>query len=186
MPRISGKFSIPKLQDQELSSDIEKLLIQHMRDAARDFIVAAFEVVPVQSGLAAGTFLNLAAALDETLSIAPVVFGLKHKQPGVPTVPKQPASGKHFEKSHLPKEGAVKFSFQVKLNYYNLHEFGFQQRAWESFERGRIAYLEKMKQIDQIELAGYIINTVVSFGPGNKGTVLGGKRLRRRKQFTVR
>lgn len=189
MPRISGRFQTLKFKTDELREDFRKIIVQQIRDAAREFLLSSFEVVPTQTGLARGTFLDLAAALNTQLVITPITHRPWHYQDGK-AYQKVPESGTHFVNFSLPEpsgDTVVDFTYQVTLNYYNIEEFfGLKSRTspWHSFEIGQAAFLKKMSQVPNIDLKSYTVRTTVSFGPGNKSVTE--DRIRKRRSFTVK
>lgn len=189
MPRFNGHFQTLKFKTDELQLDFRKIVVQRIRDAAREFLHTAFEVVPQQTGLAAGTFLDLAAALDTQLFILPVTTRPWHYQGGK-AYRKVPESGTYFATHYLPDpngNGPLDFTFQVTLNYFNIEEFfGLRSRTspWHSFQEGQAKFMQKIREPLPIDLKSYTVRSTVSFGPGNKSVTE--DRIRIRRSYTVK
>lgn len=191
MPRFSAKIDLLKVNKDELSSDVRKEIVNSIRRAARRFLIAAIVKVPIKTGMARGTFLNLGRALNVSVAISPVDHRrLIHRQAGYPAVEKRPESGTIFATVTVPssESSPLIFNVEVTLNYFNIEEFvGLRSKSapWRSFEEGQRAFLEEIKTIQLPNFESYLIKTTVSIDAGAK-SISPEKRVRIRRQITIR
>lgn len=116
------------------------------------YIRKAISKVPVDYGMARGTFLNIAEKLNETVPINPkrTKYGVWYRQKGKGPVVRSPNAGRLFAHPYFPNtESIVKiegdnitFEFSNDLLYYYLNEFGLVHGPWNSFEEGKVELLK--------------------------------------------
>lgn len=151
-------------------------IVRVLQNSIRHFIRKAVSKVPVDRGMARGTFLNLARVLSETVPISPKPHkGTKfYKQSGKPTVPRVPESGTIFSTVFNSINDVVKvngslieFEFTNDLLYYYLNEFGLVHGPWDSYEEGKqelLAYFNANIAVDVPRLDDFITVTEVTIG----------------------
>lgn len=191
--RFFGKFALLGFDDKSWTEDVRFLAYDTVIEAALQFLQAAAPSVPVDTGMARGSFLNLVQYLRS-----------KGREPGVdiPDVPQRllksgrPLKYVHTDNRVFPKtpESATElstkptsiiknvgdkftFTYESRVRHLNLNE-----NKWQSFARGRdafqqFAYFQKLNPID------YIVSTSYSLGSQPPP---GAERFLVRKQKTVR
>lgn len=131
-----------------------------MREAAVEFIKASVPKVPVDTGMARGSFLNMARALNRfgfgvTVDINPARIHSRKKPLYYYTksgerLPKTPQQGAKLTEYALGIEGnKVIFSFKSNVIHYALMDF-YNVKGngpWGSMEAGMIAFRAKMKEL---------------------------------------
>lgn len=63
MPRINATFTLKKFESKTYTQALKKQVENKMKQAARAFVRAAVSHIPVETGMAAGSFLNIGRAL---------------------------------------------------------------------------------------------------------------------------
>lgn len=189
MPRFSGKFETPELNLSDFTKALYKKLENEYKAGAREFIQAAIPLIPVQSGMARGSYLNIGRLLGMTITINKKRYRYKrNKKTGVvyrtiqdrwyyppgggPRIPKTPESGAKltsFKLANIPQDTA--FAFDSRVFHYTLEDLlGVRSPSapWRSLEAGRLAFLRHMDGIeDRLPKIGeYTTKTVISFGYG--------------------
>lgn len=181
MPRFFGKVDTIKFERGKMMETNRKQLETHFRSAIKEFIIGALSKVPVDTGMAQGSFLHLSRFLRMGLAVPTKPIkrtdqyyylraGLK--------IPKTPEYGARL--STTPAETIVfdkakdkiTFEFQSKVHHYTLLEF-FAVRGkgqWQSYQEGRRRFFEKMKEFKSKipKIQSFLTRTTISFGPGNR------------------
>lgn len=191
-----------KVDGDKLTKATKKLIRDTFAEAAVHFIEKTAPAIPVDTGMARGSFLNMQAYLQNK-GYSPRV--------NIPTRPQrtrkngQPLRYRHTDGRGLPKtpkQGAllstpssqifrfvdskIQFEFNSEVKHLNLNErlaTRVPGTPWHVFSRGRIAFLreirdmtEKMPRIEQ-----YIVMTVLT--PGKKSPFATTFRERSQRKF---
>lgn len=188
--RISGSIDILELEVEQYTKSVRKAVEVHTRNAVRKFMRAAIPRIPVDTGMARGSFLNLGRFLRVEVPINPVSFDKKYYYKPAYGSPKNKETGASIstdpEDAFYWKGGKFWFAFNSQVFHLKLEdEIGVHSGPWNSFRAGRIAYLIEMRKIKQRlpNIKGFFIKTTVSWG---KNAGLKRKRLQSRKQITLR
>ncbi len=171
--------------------------------AAADFLEHAAEAVPIDTGMARGSFLNLLSLLEANgINISTDIpreprrvqkgggWGRSRGEKGRPFTyihsdasrwPKTPQSAKHFS---TPKGQAIKrvgdrmvFRYETRVLHYNIND----ESQWGSFRRGQNAFMDRIAQFRFPAVDKYIVLSTVSYGSEFDA----GERLRVRQQRTI-
>jgi hypothetical protein len=152
MPKYWLKTGDLELDIKRLSATVEKRAYQKMRQAARVFLRAAIERIPVWTGEAMG-------------SLAPIAHELHVRIPATPN-PDAPYNGFGIgmtqgktSEPFITQEG-WKFSFEIGSNVdhfnindrFNVNKWGIMLRnptPWEAFQHGAIAAKEFLNRTAQ-------------------------------------
>ena len=124
-----------------------------VRDAAKAFVQAAvsYDLIPVDTGMSKGAYLNLGALLGISVPINPKT----HKRPmiynpykGARKMPKTPQSGAALSDYVFSRtDTEVKFMFSTEVYQYVLNDFAGgvnpnPDAPWGSFQAGHDAFME--------------------------------------------
>jgi|SRR5581483_3746129 len=167
MFQLSFKIDTLKFDESGYSKTVKKFAEVALRNAARRFIREAIQSVPVQTGMARGSYLNVGRLLRVAIKINPTVFGAKyHGQP------KTPELGASLSEFGFRNQGDLYiFEFGTDVEHYNINEFfgGHSPSApWFSFDKGRKAaekYLLQDLPNRFPHIKDYLIVTTVTGGP---------------------
>lgn len=179
MLKLLVRGSLLKFDAQTAQKDIRKAVQNRMRLAAAAFIRASVPHVPVDTGMARGSFLNLARALTRagfpvSVDINPVRVGTRKKpiwyysEKGE-RLPKRPTTGASLsEYAFYSKGDKYTFDFETNVWHYAIMDF-YNVKGngpWESFKIGREAFLSVMQGLkdDIPNLEKYITKTTVRSG----------------------
>ena len=190
--RVYGTVNVLNFDSAGYTKAVRDAMETQFRKAARAFIRAASPLVPVQTGMAKGSFANVGRALGVAIPIAPRRTGLTYRAPGSSlTLPKTPESGASL--STPPEElfkwvnNRLTFTFQTKVFYYAIEDqYGLvSKQPWGSFAAGRAAFITEMRNLRGRlpSLGAYITKTSITFGNGRPSY---GSPIRLRQQQTVR
>lgn len=201
MGTFSGKIQFLKFDAKEYKRDILALIKAEFLEGARAFLRAAVvnqpSLVPIQTGMARGSFLNLGRLVKEIIPISPNPRFRNAKyyhRPGSEGEPKTPKAGQKYstpEKDILKVTKAkMEFHFQIKTFHFLLEDrIGVHSGPWGSFEAGQQAFITRMSNLINTlpTPKAYIVRTEVSFGRGS-GIISPPKEvpLRVRVQRTIR
>lgn len=141
-------YDVLTIDNDAFRRAVTNYILHKMFDAARAFVRAAIPKVPVDTGMARGTFLNVGKLLDITIPINPKSFGKIYSYGGL-RLPKQKESGAALA---ISADRAIRlegntfiFEFAQDVFHYNLNEFfgGHAPTApWGSYKAGQIAFEE--------------------------------------------
>lgn len=172
--RIYGTVDILELDAAAYSAAVRAAIELEFRQAARAFIRAALPLVPTDSGMARGSFLNVGQALRVAVPIQPTRTGLRYYPPGGgPSIPKTPESGAAL--STPPDQiisnvnGRVTFQFNTRVFHYTLEDvIGVRSGPWNSFAAGQRAFVERMRNLRRRlpHVGAYTTRTSITFGRG--------------------
>lgn len=176
MPRLYGTVDVLDFDAKGYSAAVRKSMEIQFRHAARAFLRAAVPHVPVQTGMARGSFLHIGRYLNVAVPINPIRFNKTYEMPGGGKIPKTPESGASLSTSpqNLIKwrDNRLVFEFESNVFHYTLEDiFGLKSPTapWESIKKGRIAFMEELRKLRTRlpKLGGYITRTSITFGRGS-------------------
>lgn len=159
--------SLTKRQTERLNA--------HARQAARVFLRAIISagVVPIDTGMAMGSFLNLGRFLRVAVLEGPGPHNgqrtYTHSDGTKYVDQKGPELGARFatqpQDAFISTDDRVEFQFQTDVYHYYLNEFGLSfSSPWNSFEVGReaaLAYSRANFLKDMPRLLNFIVKTEI-------------------------
>lgn len=174
MLKVSGSVDVLDFDAAAYTKAVNEKIAAEFRQAARAFIRAALPRVPVDSGMARGSFLNVGRFLRVAVPITPRRTGLKYypgggKKPILKTAEAGAKLATRGEDVVKVLRGRVTFTFQTKVFHYLLEDqFGVRSGPWGSFEAGRAAFIESVRTLkDRLpSIKGFITKTTITFGDG--------------------
>jgi hypothetical protein len=130
-----GKFQKLDFNDAEYRKRFDERVKAGLRQAARLWLRAVIERVPVWTGTSRGTLLPLAQMLRVAIPIKPVAF-----RSG-----RGPAFGPAYSAYEFyASDGVYAFEFDQNLPYYILNDFNLvsfiPSTPWHSFDAGTAAF----------------------------------------------
>jgi hypothetical protein len=162
-----------------------KALRQQMIAAAAEFVHEAAPAVPIDTGMARGSFLNILQLLDKNTSEDGKDYGKYARSipDGIPDIAKrrqrngyyiryyhsdgndyqkQPKTAKKFTTSFgqiIKRDGdKLVFNYQIDVVHYNImDEFNPHGSSWQSIRKGREAFMNKMKQFKPVGVKKYLL-----------------------------
>jgi hypothetical protein len=143
--------------------------------AIRDFLRAAVPRVPVQTGMARGSFLNLGRAVGVVVPIVPTRFKQKyyHRRGATPHA-KNARTASRYVKYKVPrksKRDKMSFEFNTRVLHFNLEEFiGVRSPSapWASLEAGMTAFTARILEADDFpNMAEFTSKVRLSIGQGS-------------------
>lgn len=208
--QFSGVLNIPKADIENYIKDHKKELDIHARQAARRFVRAAISKIPIVTGMARGSYLNIGRFLNVAIPLTGKQryrfrkrHGKTYKEkiclwyypPGRSgiRIPKTPESGAKltaFKMDFEDRGGTFAFVFEIntRVFHYTLQDemhVKSPTSPWQSMRAGREAWMEYIKTLGNRlpPITNYIVNTTISFGR-NSHTATKYGRLRIRKSHT--
>lgn len=182
--RIAIKVGAFKFNKGEMTKTLKHQIRQNILLGAKAFIEEAAPRVPVHTGMARGSFLNLQALLNSA-----------HKNPDVdiPTtiqardpqtggylkyrdndtrkyINKSPQNARRFSTGRqeilTEVDGVWKFTYETRVTHFNAPD---NVRRWQSFEFGRAAMRDKIKtlKVTYPRISSFIMSTTVDGGRQN-------------------
>lgn len=159
MLKIDVKLENISIDPEAYMKEVMAKVFKQVRLAAAEFVKASVPRVPVDTGMARGSFLNLIRALKNAgipVEMPPALKRVgKRKKPvwyyqdGM-RYRKQPLTGQKFSETTLKMTASkIIFNFKSKLLYYAIMDFYNVNGngPWESLEAGRQAFLAKMDEL---------------------------------------
>ena len=149
------------------------------RKAAAEFLRAAIPLVPVDTGMARGSFLNIGRFLRVAVPISPkprktakLYYHRGAFSPGERMNPELGASySTKVEDLFKWKANKLSFQFNTRVYHYNLLDaIGVRgQEPWNSFSEGQKAFIESLSGLSKRlpKITDFIILTNVTFGQGS-------------------
>lgn len=146
----------------EFSDAFKAAIKLEMRNGAKEFVKAAFARVPVRTGFARGSLLNLFDAIGLSAAANPTAFREKLtrkrlKIVNVPLngrleyyegVPKTPENARQFStplnKVFTNNGRTFNFNYETTILYYELNDVNLQ---WRSFEFGSAAFIDYLERV---------------------------------------
>lgn len=139
-----------------------------MYQAAQAFVEAAAPNVPVDTGMARGSFLNLQQLLERKgyhvgVEIPTTIQrrlksgrALRYTHSDGTTWPKGPGSAKRLStlgsQAFNFTNGKYDFKYSTSVVHFNIHD----PVTWESFHKGRVAFLRSLQQTKPARVVDYI------------------------------
>lgn len=169
----------------EFSDAFKKAIQLEMRNGAREFVKAALPRVPVRTGFARGTLLNLSDAIGLASASNPKVLKAKMAK-RVPKnvslngqteyyegVAKNPDAGRQFStplnKVFTNNGRTFNFNYEQTVLYYEINDQGPNPHTpsapWRSFEFGSAAFISYLERVGLQRLPAiteYIIKKRIS------------------------
>lgn len=207
--RINVKITIPQIDVEAFTKAQHEAVEIHVRNCARAFVRAALEKVPVDTGMARGSFLNIGRFLRIHIPIKGKKTRLRYRNGrtwverkrwyyppnGGPKIPKTPESGAALTAFEFKRVGnTYQFIINSKVFHYTLQdEFAVSTRSgerggspsapWQSMRAGREAWFAEMKNLKKKvpKITDFVTETTISLGPGAAGLTVTKGRLRIRK-----
>lgn len=188
--RLYGTIDLLEFDSTGYTAAVNRAIEAEFRQAAREFIRAAYPLVPVQSGMARGSFLNIGRFLRVAVPIAPRRFNQRYYPPGGgASIPKTPESGASLStppNQIIRRDGnRVIFEFNTRVFHYTLEDLiGVRSGPWGSFAAGRAAFMTRMRNLRNRlpNIGSYITRTTITYG---RSTPIRSAPVRLRKQETV-
>lgn len=195
---ISIKAKLFEFDEEAFKSARAEAVRIHIRQCARAFVRAAITKIPVQTGMAKGSFLNIGRFLKVNIPLNGKSSKRQRYRKGrtwtekniwyyPPTgsrLPKTPESGANLTAFSFPAaSGKFGFIINSKVFHYTLQdEFGGRSPSspWESMRAGREAWREEMKKIKKRlpKITDYLLESTISLGAGAGGLTITKGRLR--------
>ncbi len=206
--RIEGKVDVLKFDMESYSKTFKKEFEIHTKQAARAFVLAAIPAIPVQTGMARGSYLNVGRFLNINIPIPSkgsyqrtrkgrtyTVRNPIYYSPTGVRMPKTPESGAAltafvFETKYTSNGIEHIFRVNSKVFHYTLQDemhVRSPTSPWYSMRKGRDAWINYMQKIEERlpSVKEFIGKTTISFGRGSAGlTTEDGGRLRVRRTFS--
>lgn len=204
--RFSGHVNIPTLDIQALTDKQKEVLDGFMRQAARAYVRAAISKIPIQTGMARGSYLNIGRFLKVAIPLTGASNyrirnrrGKSYKEknfwyypPGTGRrLPKTPETGAKltaFKLGLVPKADGFAHEFTINSKVFHLtleDQIGVKSPTapWHSTQAGREAWLAYMRGLKKRmpKITDFISMTTISFGRGSGRLVETHGRLRIRK-----
>ena len=186
MPKIKGYVTILEFDSKSFTKALKDSNLKEFKAAAAAFIRAAVPLVPVDTGMARGSFLNLSRALRRAGFDAPVPIIPKRKHTirkpiwyyatRRKRIPKSPESGASLATPMdrvfvWNSRDQLVFNFTSKVRHYVIMDFsgGETERPWESFAAGREAFFNHISTMKERlpKIKAFIIKTRIQMGPGS-------------------
>lgn len=177
MPRLYGTVDILTFDSKGYTATLRKGLEVQFRQAARAFIRAAIPLIPVQTGMARGSFLNIGRYLRVAVPINPTKFNQQYFPPrGGDPIPKTPESGAALSTSPdqiIRWEGdRISFEFQSGVFHLTLEDLiGVRSPTapWHSFITGRLAFHNELRNLRNRlpKIKSFVTRTSITFGRGS-------------------
>lgn len=180
-----------KIDGDKLTKSTKELIRKTFAEAAVHFIEQTAPAIPVDTGMARGSFLNMLAYLKNR-GLSPNV--------NIPTRPMRtrkdgsPLRYRHTDGTGMPKtpkQGAllttkssqifrfvdskVQFEFNSEVKHLNLNEriaTRVPNTPWHAFSRGRVAFLREIKNMatQMPRIQEYLVMTVLTPGKNSPFT----------------
>lgn len=165
---LYGEFSFIRFRDKEFEKDSRGVAYSILLKAAQEFLINAAPNVPVDTGMARGSFLNLQQFLranglpaETDIPTRPQRIlksrrALRYTHDDGRIFPKTPGSAKKLStkpKQILVWEGnQLVFNYSSDVRHLNIND---TKRQWQSFSRGKEAF-QRSLIVDQIDVTKYL------------------------------
>lgn len=183
--RIYGTIDVLKFDSKGYSAALKKAIEVQFRQAARAFIRAAVPLIPVDTGMARGSFLNIGRFLKVAVPINPLRRGQRYYPGGLPKTPQAGANLSTPITEIFTWDGdKLAFTFQSKVLHLTLEDhIGVRSPTapWKAFDAGRDAFMSTLHGMKLPKVKSYVVKTTITFGRGSKVT---SSPIRLRKQET--
>ena len=147
MGRINIYAETLEIDENKYRRQINKILEKEVRQAARAFLRAAIPLIPIDTGMAVGSYLHIGRFLNVAVprGRGPYPGQMIYRHTDRREFPKSPESGADLSTSPgdaFKNDGRrFRFIFQSKVYHYILNDFGFVHGPWGSINAGREAFL---------------------------------------------
>ena len=185
--RFFGTIKIPKLDEAAYSKSLHEEIKRQFRKAALAYLRAATasDRIPVDTGMARGSFLNLAKFLRTTLSIVPKRTKKKngevlqyYHRPGSRGQDKTPQLAQQYstapEKILKENGSRLAFVYNVRVYHFELNDgFGDQfaginaNAPWGATEAGKEEFIRVMRLLKVPKVKKFMVKTTISVGSGS-------------------
>lgn len=192
MARLYGTVTVPKFDAVGYTKAVKESIEIQFRKAAAKFVRAAIAGVPVQTGMAKGSFLNIGRFLRVAIPISPSKRNQWYYPPGgggrIPKTPQQGAALSTQPADAFKWNGnRLSFEFETGVFHYTLNDLiGIHGPPWGTFAAGRDAFIAEMSlglRTRLPNIGSFITLTSITYG---RGRVIRSTPIRLRKQETVR
>ncbi len=206
MPKLTATVQVPKFDTVAYTKAVLRQIELQMKQAARAFVRAAVSRIPVDTGMAAGSFLNLGTYLRKiglgdngNLSVRTYIdvnrkhgTGKYYHSPGSAgnPIPKNEDTPGNYDLVTKnvdvlrPTSNGASFQFQSSVYHLTLNDLIGSKGTgpWHSFEYGQAAFLLEMRGLKSRlpRVGDYITKTAVTLGANNG--LSSGKEIRVRRQ----
>jgi hypothetical protein len=187
--RIFGSLQLLDYEAEEHTEAIRQALLAHFKKAARAFVRAAVPLIPVQTGMARGSFLNIGLFLNVAVPINPTQFNKFYYPPEGGRLPKNAAIGANLTTAprdmiKITSENRITFEIQSRVFHLTLEDIiGVRSGPWHSFEAGRIAFMNVLRTFRAPSVKAFVNRTSITFG---RGANIRSAPIRLKKQETIR
>lgn len=202
MTRFYGTIDTLEFDSAGYTRAMREALEVQFRQAARAFVRAAILKIPVETGMARGSFKDIGRFLNVQIPINPTRSGKYYPPNGGAPIPKTPEAGAALS---TPPDQIIKwddanriaFEFESQVFHYTLQEFfrpinsatgqpvGSPTAPWQSMIAGRVAFRNEMRSLRKRlpKIKSFMTRTSITFGNG--GYIVS-KKVRLRQQEKVK
>lgn len=184
MPQINSTFQILSFDAKGYGRAVKRNIEAAFKDCIRKFVMVAAPRVPVQTGMARGSFLNIGRLVNYIVPISPQPRRNKngtkkdkvYYHPDGRRFPKTPRSGALLSTPMNDimfwKGTKLVFNFRSDVFHLTLQDF-FHVKSptspWRSFQEGQVAFVNAFKANRGMfpNLGEYITVSTVSAGRGS-------------------
>jgi hypothetical protein len=209
--RVSATLDLLKFDSKGYTKELHASIARQMRVAALAFVRAALSRIPVDTGMAAGSFLLLGRYLRRIKIGDAHVESFVSSQRQTPRGKKWYYLGKGKNQRRVPKdehtpgnEGLVDrpaslafqkkennhlFVFETRVFHFTLLDLGLTgDPPWDAFKTGQEAFVASMRGLALVipPVHGYITKSTVTIGKSGIKREKGAPIIRIRKQETVK
>ncbi len=170
---LTIEVSLLQFDVAKFTEKLKEVIRQRMRVAARAFVRAALLRVPVQSGMARGSFLNIGRLLRVAIPISPThtgEFSYEYGGKQLKTAELGASLATPAEQMFTENGQSFSFKFEPGVIHYAINEFygRIPNAPWLSLEQGRAAFLEEMGNLPKFvpKIKDYLIKQTLQGGPG--------------------
>jgi hypothetical protein len=170
MPSVVYKIQILEFKHIAYTKAARRKTEVQFRQAARAFVRAAVPRIPVETGMARGSFLNIGRFLRVAVPIAPTRLNQKYYATGTP-IAKTPKSGAALTTFSIPgRKGKKKleFRFNSQVFHYQIEEHtGLRSPSapWLSLTYGMDAFNKVMRGLfaksNYPQIANFVTKTII-------------------------
>ncbi len=186
MPRVHITADLLKFDSKGYSKDLHAAISLQMKRAALAFVRAALLRIPVDTGMAAGSFLHLGRylkriGLDDAGVQAYVNANRKsptgkyYHRPGKKGAPIDKDEYTPGNYGLVPRPASLSFqkkrnqhlfNFESKVFHLTLNDLGLAGEGWGAFEAGRSAFLAEMRNLRSAipSIKGHVTKSTITLG----------------------
>jgi hypothetical protein len=158
MPKITFQAEILSIDLAAWTKSLTEAAEVQLRQGAREFLRAAIPRVPIDTGMAVGSFLNIGRFLRVAVPRGPGPYRRSRPNEG-PQTYKDPSGNEGLktpdfgaelstdpEDAFTRRNNIIAFTFRSNVYHYQLNEFGFFG-PWGSFDAGSEAMEQYMLNV---------------------------------------